>query len=52
MQVVQCGGWTDDTYLHVLPPGRVGAKASVTGKVVQELDEVTYNVEVTTNTFR
>jgi len=50
METVQYGGWTDASYVHVLPPGSAGAKVNVTAMVVEQLDGVAYNVQLTTTT--
>jgi len=44
---IHYGGWTDDTYIHVVPPGCAGVKVNVMAGVVEELDGVTYDVQFT-----
>jgi len=52
MEAIQYSGWSDASYVHVLPPGSASANVSVTATVVQQLDGIAYNIEVTTTTSR
>ena len=52
MTIVQYGGWTDDTYLHVIPREREGAKVDITLRTLQQLDGVVYNMEARTTASR
>ena len=45
MTVVQYGGGTDNTYLHLIPGEHEGAKVDVTLRTLQQLDEEVYNVK-------
>lgn len=49
---IQYDGWTDDTYLHVIPGGREGVRVDITLHTIQQLDGVVYNMEVQTTTSR
>ena len=47
---VEYGGWTNSTYLHVIPPGDASAKVSIRCTPLDSLDGVTYNVAMTSTT--
>ena len=44
------GGWTDSTYVHVIPPGDATAKVSIRCTPIDSLEGVTYNVAMTSIT--
>jgi len=50
IEVVKYGGWTDNTYLHILPAGDESGKVSISATIVEQLDGVTYNVNLKSST--
>ena len=48
LYAIQYSGRTDDTYLHVLPWGRLGAKVDITLRTLQELHGIIYHIKVQT----
>ena len=48
-EALHYGGWTDETYLHVIPPGDDSETVSVRSRTVQQLDGLTYDVHITTS---
>ena len=43
---VEYGGWTDNTYVHVVPSGRAGAKVNMHVRTLQELNGVVYQMQI------
>jgi len=50
IEAVEYGGWTDRTYVHVIPPGDASARVSIHCTPLDSLDGVTYNVAMTSMT--
>ncbi|KAJ8435884.1 hypothetical protein Cgig2_010917 [Carnegiea gigantea] len=44
MKTIHYGGWTDDTYLLALPPGREAAKLNIKLTTLNELNGIIYEV--------
>ena len=49
---VEYGGWIDNTYMHVVPSGRAGAKVNMHVRTLQELDGVIYQMQIQCTDYR
>ena len=49
---VKYGGWAENTYVHVIPRGRAGAKVNIHVQTLHELDGVVYHMQVKTTKSR